>query len=405
MQAIAIQLAGFVALTLAAPAPQIVTQVHAVPAAAARGFGLRALPSRIQSVQSVQAVPSAVSHSHSSITHETPSHSLVRAISQPVAAVQAVRTVSSQPALLRTATVAAQPVVHAVAHAGHAVVQPELVRAVTADPAAAVVRTVPVVDGVVGGHAHYSYGYSVNDARSGDLKAREESRDGDVVQGSYTVADPDGRIRHVEYTADRDHGFQARVTYDGEPGPVSLGAPASVSSVAPLATDAGVIAVRGAGAGLVGTFGDGVQTLDAAPTTIVRANAVQTVPVSSNLLRTVPASAAANVFRAVPATTSTALVRTVPASVASDVLGTVPATTASNFLRTVPATTTSNFLRTVPATTTSNFLGAVPATTATVVRGNRNLLRTQLIEELPTGTQIVQDGQLVRALPAHVIHA
>ena len=418
LQAIAIQLVGVVALTLAAPAPapQIVTQVHAVPATAAvatRGLGLRALPS--SRIQSVRAVPSAVSHSHSSITHETPSHSLVRAISQPVAAVQAVRTVSSSPTLLRTATVAAQPVVHTVAHADHSVVQPALVRAVHAEPAAAVVRTVPVVDGVVGGHAHYSYGYSVNDARSGDLKAREESRDGDVVQGSYTVADPDGRIRHVEYTADRDHGFQARVTYDGEPGPVSLGGPVSVSAAAPLATDAGVIAVRGAGAELVGTIGGGVQTLDAAPATIVRANAVQTVPVSSNLLRTVPSSTAANVFRTVPATTSTAnvfrtvpattstaLVRTVPATVATDVLGTVPA---SNLLRTVPATTASNFLRAVPAATASNFLRAVPATTATVVQGNRNLLRTQLIEELPAGTQIVQDGQLVRALPAHVIHA
>jgi hypothetical protein len=41
----------------------------------------------------------------------------------------------------------------------------------------------------------------VADALTGDSKSREEKRDGDVVTGSYTVADPDGRIRHVTYTA------------------------------------------------------------------------------------------------------------------------------------------------------------------------------------------------------------
>ena len=286
---------------MAAPAPQVVTQVHAVPAAAGQ-FSVRAIPA---SIQSVRALPSAVSHSHSSITHETPSHSLVRAISaQPLAT--AVRAVSNAPTVLRTASVA-QPVVHSVAHADHAVLrtvqpavvravaQPDVVHAVHTEPA--VVRTVPVVDEVVGGHAHYSYGYSVNDARSGDLKAREETRDGDVVQGSYTVADPDGRIRHVEYTADRDHGFNARVTYDGEPGPVSLGAGGPVSAVtsaaaiAPVTTDAVVIGARG-------TI-DGAQTLDAFPT-VLRTNAVQAVPVNSDILRTVQVNNAASILSTVP---------------------------------------------------------------------------------------------------------
>ena len=36
---------------------------------------------------------------------------------------------------------------------------------------------------------------------TGDSKTREEKRDGDLVTGSYTVADPDGRIRRVTYTA------------------------------------------------------------------------------------------------------------------------------------------------------------------------------------------------------------
>jgi hypothetical protein len=59
-------------------------------------------------------------------------------------------------------------------------------------------------------------GYSVSDAKTGDSKTREETRDGDVVTGSYSVADPDGRIRRVTYTADAENGFNAVVTYDGE---------------------------------------------------------------------------------------------------------------------------------------------------------------------------------------------
>ena len=55
---------------------------------------------------------------------------------------------------------------------------------------------------------------------TGDSKSRQESVDGDFVSGSYSVADPDGRIRTVTYTADAVHGFQAHVTYDGEEGPV-----------------------------------------------------------------------------------------------------------------------------------------------------------------------------------------
>ncbi len=47
----------------------------------------------------------------------------------------------------------------------------------------------------------YNFGYSVADSITGDSKTREETRDGDVVTGSYTVADPDGRIRRVTYTA------------------------------------------------------------------------------------------------------------------------------------------------------------------------------------------------------------
>merc|ERR1711976_905914 len=70
--------------------------------------------------------------------------------------------------------------------------------------------------------ANYNFGYSVSDVVSGDSKTRQETREGDLVTGSYSVADPDGRIRTVTYTADSVHGFQAKVTYDGEEGPVAI---------------------------------------------------------------------------------------------------------------------------------------------------------------------------------------
>ena len=70
--------------------------------------------------------------------------------------------------------------------------------------------------------AQYNFGYSITDSVTGDSKSRQESRDGDVVSGSYSVADPDGRIRTVTYTAYDVHGFQAHVTYDGQEGPVAI---------------------------------------------------------------------------------------------------------------------------------------------------------------------------------------
>jgi len=96
-------------------------------------------------------------------------------------------------------------------------------------------------------HPQYSFGYSVNDVTTGDSKTRQESRDGDVVTGSYSVADPDGRIRTVTYTADPVNGFQATVTYDGQPGPVAIpfNSPApAVFPVQQLAPAPAVLPVR-----------------------------------------------------------------------------------------------------------------------------------------------------------------
>lgn len=57
----------------------------------------------------------------------------------------------------------------------------------------------------------YNFGYNVADAITGDYKSQNEQRNGDLVQGQYTVADPDGTLRVVDYSADSINGFNAVV--------------------------------------------------------------------------------------------------------------------------------------------------------------------------------------------------
>lgn len=63
----------------------------------------------------------------------------------------------------------------------------------------------------------YSFDYGVKDHYSGANFGHTENSDGKAVKGSYTVALPDGRIQTVNYVADHYNGFQAEVTYEGEP--------------------------------------------------------------------------------------------------------------------------------------------------------------------------------------------
>nr|CAD7590037.1 unnamed protein product [Timema genevievae] len=87
----------------------------------------------------------------------------------------------------------------------------------------------------------YSFAYSVNDALTGDSKSQHESRDGDVVHGSYSLVEPDGNIRTVKYTADPINGFNAVV--DRQPSvhyaakavaPIAYAAPAVAYAKAPV---------------------------------------------------------------------------------------------------------------------------------------------------------------------------
>ncbi|XP_058832519.1 uncharacterized protein LOC131690619 [Topomyia yanbarensis] len=57
----------------------------------------------------------------------------------------------------------------------------------------------------------YKYEYGVKDPLTGDHKSQWEMRDGDIVKGSYTLDEPDGSQRIVEYRADDQNGFEAIV--------------------------------------------------------------------------------------------------------------------------------------------------------------------------------------------------
>ncbi|XP_063383309.1 cuticle protein-like [Cydia fagiglandana] len=87
--------------------------------------------------------------------------------------------------------------------------------------------------------AHYEFQYSVADHHTGDIKQQQESRAGDAVHGSYSLLQPDGVQRIVEYTADKEHGFNAIVRYEGHPTEaphkVALAPVAKLAYAAPVA--------------------------------------------------------------------------------------------------------------------------------------------------------------------------
>ena len=62
----------------------------------------------------------------------------------------------------------------------------------------------------------YSFTYRVTDVETGDSKAQEETRNGDSVEGSYSIVEPDGSIRTVRYSADPVNGFNAVVERNRE---------------------------------------------------------------------------------------------------------------------------------------------------------------------------------------------
>lgn len=58
----------------------------------------------------------------------------------------------------------------------------------------------------------YHFQYAVHDPHTGDVKNQNEVGDGHGnVKGTYSLVEPDGSTRVVEYTADDVHGFNAVV--------------------------------------------------------------------------------------------------------------------------------------------------------------------------------------------------
>lgn len=79
------------------------------------------------------------------------------------------------------------------------------------------VRTAPVVAAKIeeaDSYPAYQYAYNVQDALTGDSKTQEETRDGDIVKGSYSLIEPDGSRRTVNYYSDPINGFNAVVQKD-----------------------------------------------------------------------------------------------------------------------------------------------------------------------------------------------
>uniref|UniRef100_E2J7A8 Cuticle protein-like protein n=1 Tax=Triatoma matogrossensis TaxID=162370 RepID=E2J7A8_9HEMI len=123
----------------------------------------------------------------------------------------------------------AAPVAYA-AHAAPVAYAAPVAKAVVAAPAVA--KT--VVTDEYDPHPQYSYAYDIQDALTGDSKSQHESRDGDVVQGSYSLVEPDGSRRTVEYTADPVNGFNAVVHKDAAVVKAAVAAPVVAKVAAPV---------------------------------------------------------------------------------------------------------------------------------------------------------------------------
>jgi hypothetical protein len=70
----------------------------------------------------------------------------------------------------------------------------------------------------LGANPNYSYHIKIDDAAHGNFQEKAEARKGPDAQGFYSVVEPNGALRTVQYTAD-DRGFNPIVTYSyGHPG-------------------------------------------------------------------------------------------------------------------------------------------------------------------------------------------
>ena len=361
------------------------TQVRVIPVGATQQFS-NVFHAPADTVQTLSAVP----------THQT-----VQQI-RTIPANHAVQTVRTVPAVVR------QDATHVVHNA-----PVQTVQAVRTVPAQTVLHTehVPVRTAVVAqpaeavGVAQYSFGYSIADTETGDSKSRQETRNGDVTTGSYSVADPDGRIRTVTYTADAVNGFQAQVTYDGEAGPpaIPINAPQTASVVS--TSSPSIVSVGRDTAVVANTHQVAVDQ----PRSLFQNNVAVSSPVQT--VRTIPTvvrSNAAHVVHTSPVT-NFQTVRTVPNLVRSD---------ATHLVHNTPVQAVHTIPQTVRAvsTPTSNHLvhhtdHSTP--TATILRSvSPNVLQFQTaagIRSVPViglgSNQFLRAVNTVPVSSSHLVHA
>merc|ERR1719285_1306760 len=136
-------------------------------------------------------------------------HGVAHAVAHPVAHAVA----HAAPVVAHAAPAFAPPVAHHAVHAAPVVAH--------AAPFAHAVHAAPVVHAapIVGDLAEvspYTYNYGVADDYSKAAFSQTESNDGTgVVEGSYQVNLPDGRIQTVNYHANDIDGYVAEVSYSG----------------------------------------------------------------------------------------------------------------------------------------------------------------------------------------------
>lgn len=135
---------------------------------------------------------------------------------------------------IATPVLAAAPAYAAHAYAAPAYAAPAIIKAAPAiiKAAPAIIKAAPAIDYFVSfrknlnlisinyiflmqAYPKYDFKYGVADAHTGDHKSQYEHRDGDVVKGQYSLLEPDGTIRTVDYTSDPHNGFNAVVTRSG----------------------------------------------------------------------------------------------------------------------------------------------------------------------------------------------
>lgn len=131
----------------------------------------------------------------------------------------------AQPAFVRSAPYIAQPAPVVARAAPVVAAAPFVARAAPLiAPAPFIAKSADLADA----YPQYQFAYNVNDVLTGDNKAQEEIRDGDVVKGYYSLVEADGSIRKVNYYADPINGFNAVVSKSH---PTLVAAPEPVAKI------------------------------------------------------------------------------------------------------------------------------------------------------------------------------